>query len=107
MARPWNNIDKNASLRAKHDNTLSRLYEKDDRVDKAIVDVAEEVAKARQLPMSVISSAWCLHKGVNPIVGLNSKERIDEAVLAAKTVLSDEEITKLEAHYQPKNIMGY
>jgi len=44
--------------------------------------------------MATISTAWCLSKGVNPIVGLNSKERIDEAVKAVKLVLSEEEIAK-------------
>lgn len=57
--------------------------------------------------MAIISTSWCLSKGVNPIVGLNSKERIDEAVLAAKVVLTEAEIAKLESAYQPKVVTGY
>lgn len=57
--------------------------------------------------MAVVATAWCLNKGVNPIVGLNSKERIDEAVLATKVVLTEAEIAKLELAYQPKAVMGY
>ncbi|RGP77022.1 alcohol dehydrogenase [Fusarium longipes] len=107
LARPWNTKDEDASVRTQHDATLKRLYGKDNRVDKAIVDMVEQIAKARSLPMAAISTAWCLHKGVNPIVGLNTKERIDEAVLAAKLVLTEEEISKLESAYQPKSVAGY
>lgn len=57
--------------------------------------------------MAVIATAWCLSKGVNPIVGLNSKDRIDEVVEAVKVVLSAEEIDKLEAAYVPKNVIGF
>ena len=57
--------------------------------------------------MAIISTAWCLSKGVNPIVGLSSKERIDEIVKAASVVLTPEEIAKLEAAYMPKNIIGH
>lgn len=42
--------------------------------------------------MAVIATAWCLsQEGVNPIVGLNSIERIDEIVTALKVLLSKEE----------------
>jgi aryl-alcohol dehydrogenase-like predicted oxidoreductase len=58
--------------------------------------------------MAVVATAWCLSKeGVNPIVGLNSKERIDEILEAVKIVLTKEEIAKLEAAYVPKIVMGY
>lgn len=107
LARPWNGLDTNSSLRAQHDKTLTRLYDGKNEADKAIVDVVEEVAKARQVPMAVISTAWCLHKGVNPIVGLNSKERIDEVVVAANLVLTEVEINKLESAYRPRAVTGY
>ena len=57
--------------------------------------------------MSVVATAWCLSKGVNPIVGLNSKTRIDEAVLATEVVLSEEEIARLEQRYRAKAVTGY
>jgi aryl-alcohol dehydrogenase-like predicted oxidoreductase len=84
-----------------------RLYERESQVEKATVDMVEEVARERKLPMAVIATAWCLHKGVNPIVGLNSKEHIDEAVLAASIELSDSEISRLESAYQPRAVTGY
>jgi aryl-alcohol dehydrogenase-like predicted oxidoreductase len=107
LACPWNGLDANASLRSQHDKTLARLYDGESQTDKITVDMVESVAKARQLPMAVIATAWCLHKGVNPIVGLNTKERIDEAVVAANVVLTEAEIAKLESAYKPKAVTGY
>jgi aryl-alcohol dehydrogenase-like predicted oxidoreductase len=108
LARPWNDVDKGASIRAKHDAALERLVSRENVVDKAIVDAVEELAKARKLPMAVIAMAWCLSKeGVNPIVGLSSKARIDEAVLAVKVKLTEAEIAQLESAYQPKAVTGY
>lgn len=107
LARPWNSLDKDASLRSQHDAALPRLYDQESQVEKAIVDTAEQIARERDLPMAVVATAWCLHKETNPIVGLNSKERIDEAVLAAKTALTEDEIARLEAAYKPRAVTGY
>ncbi|KAF4427921.1 hypothetical protein F53441_14071 [Fusarium austroafricanum] len=107
LARPWDDLDESTSLRTQHDKTLGRLYNKENEADKATVDMVEQVAKERGVSMAIISTAWCLHKGVNPIIGLNSKERIDEAVLAAKFQLTDDEISRLESAYQPKTVTGY
>jgi len=50
-------------------------------------------------------------KGVNPIVGLSSIERIDQAVAAVKFMkdggLTEEEIKDLEDGYRPKVRIGY
>jgi aryl-alcohol dehydrogenase-like predicted oxidoreductase len=96
-----------STLRAETDATLPRILPHDDVVNKSIVDVVEEIAKKRAVPMAVISTAWTLHKGVNPIVGLNSKDRIDEIVKAVRIVLTEDEIAKLEAPYVPKNVVGH
>ena len=81
---------------------------RENEVDKQIVDTLEEIAKAKGLPMATVATAWCLSKeAVNPIVGLSSKERIDQIVDAVKVKLTEEEIEKLEKGYLPKNIQGY
>jgi aryl-alcohol dehydrogenase-like predicted oxidoreductase len=80
---------------------------RDDAVAQAIVTVVEEIAKERGLPMAAVSTAWCLSKGVSPIVGLGSKGRIDEVAKAVKVSLSAEEIARLEAAYVPKTVVGY
>ena len=106
LVRPWNSNDR-PSLRADTDFALTILFQKDVPIHQAIVTVVEEIAKERGLPMAAISTAWCLSKGVNSIVGLNSKERIDEVVKAAKLVLSEGEIAILEAAYVPKSVVGF
>lgn len=65
--------------------------------------MVEAVAKEKGVSMAAVATAWCLSKkGVNPIVGISSKERIDQAVEASKLKLSEEEIKRLEECYMPK-----
>jgi versiconal hemiacetal acetate reductase len=94
-------------LREGHDATLARLFDKENKVDEVTVKAVEEVARPRGLSMATVAAAWCLHKGVNPIVGLKSKDRIDEIVGAAKVTLAKEEIDKLEAPYIAKPVTGF
>ena len=55
--------------------------------------------------MAAVATAWCLSKSkVNPIIGLSSKQRIDEAVAAIHIRLTDAEIKELEEPYVPKVI---
>lgn len=96
------------TLRSGHDAILKRLFNRDNEADKATVITVEAIARARNLPMAVIATAWCLSKeDVNPIVGLNSIRKIDEIVSAIKVQLSQEDIEKLEAAYVPKVVTGY
>lgn len=58
--------------------------------------------------MAQIAMAWCLSKkDVTPILGLNKKERIDEAVAACNIQLDPEDIKSLEEPYMPKKRQGY
>lgn len=106
LARPWNSRD---SLREKTDNYLQVLVRsRDDKVDEEIIGRVEQVAKKLGKSMAQIAIAWCLSKkDVSPIVGLNKKERIDEAVEATKIKLGEEDIKYLEEPYQPKKRQGY
>ena len=76
----------------------------EDEVDEKVVGVVEQVAKEKGVSMAAIATAWCLHKGVNPIVGISSKERVDQTIEATKVKLTEEEVKRLEEHYQPKNV---
>ena len=76
-------------------------------MDKTIVDRVEEVAKKNGISMTGVATAWCVSKGVNPIIGLSSKERIDEAVKNSRIKLSEEDIAYLEEPYLPKAIVGH
>lgn len=103
LARPWSSRNTTRERTDKALDVLVRSREGD--ADKAIVDRVEELAKKKGVSMAQIAIAWSLsHPGVNPIVGLNSKERIDEAVASIKVKLSDEEIKYLEEPYVPKPI---
>ena len=106
LTRPW---DERSSHREQTDNFLKSLIRsKETEIDKAIVERVEEVAKKKGVPMAQIAMAWSLRQeGVNPIVGLGSIERIDQAVETLKVKLTDEEAKYLEETYMPKVIQGY
>jgi len=105
LTRPW---DDRTTVREKSDAFLHALVRShENEIDKAIVGRVEEVAKKRGVSMATIATAWCVGKGVRPIIGLGSKERIDQAVENAKYKLSEEDVKYLEEPYLPKTIQGY
>lgn len=67
----------------------------------------EEVAKKNGVSMACIASAWTIKKGVCPIIGLSSKQRIEEAVQNIHFKLSDEDAKYLEEAYMPKERQGF
>lgn len=71
-----------------------------------IVDAVEKIAKDKGLTMSLVATAWVLHKGCWPIIGLNSEKRIEETIQALQVKLSDDELKFLEAGYRPRNVEG-
>jgi aryl-alcohol dehydrogenase-like predicted oxidoreductase len=71
-----------------------------------IVDAVEKVAKDKGVSMALVATAWVLHKGCWPIIGLSSEKRIKEAVEALSVKLTDEECEYLEAGYRPRNVEG-
>ena len=105
LARPW---DSRVTKREQSDKMLALLIRsRETDVDKAIVDRVEEVARRNKVSMATIATAWCISKGVNPIIGLSSKARIDEALESSKFKLAAEDIVYLEEPYLPKVIQGY
>lgn len=109
LSRPFNS---QASKRENTDNYLKTMIRgKEDEINEKIVGKVEEIAKKHGVSMTTIATAWCLSKGsVNPIVGLGSKERIDQAVesvhFANSGKLTKEDIEELEASYAPKAVAG-
>ncbi|CAI6340373.1 unnamed protein product [Periconia digitata] len=99
LARPWATT---ATTRVESDQFAGLL--KSDS-DKAIVDCVEQIAKEKGVSMAQVAIAWSLKKGVNPILGLQSVKRIDEAVGALAVELSDEEVKRLEENYKAKSVM--
>lgn len=101
LARPWNS---RSTVREATDGTLKLLVRsRESDADQAIVARVEEVARKKGISMAQVAIAWSLsHPNENPILGLNSKERIDEAVASIQVKLSEDEIKYLEEPYVPK-----
>jgi aryl-alcohol dehydrogenase-like predicted oxidoreductase len=95
-----------ATTRARSDEFAHNLF---DDADFDIVDVLQELSKERGLPPAQIALAWLLHKpGVTaPIVGATKDRHIDDAVAAVGITLTESEILRLEAPYQPHSIRGH
>jgi aryl-alcohol dehydrogenase-like predicted oxidoreductase len=105
LTRPW--ADR-SSKRSTTDNFLEALiHSREDKIDQEIISRVEEVAKKNNVSMATIATAWVLKKGVMPIIGLGSKERIDQAVENTQFKLSDEDSKFLEEKYAPKERQGY
>ncbi|KAH6680451.1 aldo-keto reductase-like protein [Halenospora varia] len=110
LSRPFND---RSTKREKSDRMLNAMIRgKETEIDKTIITRVEEIAKKHGVSMATIATAWCLSKNsVNPIIGLSSKERIDQAVasvhFASSGKLSKEDIEYLEEGYAPKERQGY
>ncbi|GES66846.1 aryl-alcohol dehydrogenase [Aspergillus terreus] len=103
LARPWAS---RSTVREQSDIVLNMFIRaRETEADKAIVDRVEELAAKKGLSMAQVAIAWLLsHPSEYPIVGLNTKDRIDEAVASVQVKLTPEEIQYLEEPYVPKAI---
>jgi aryl-alcohol dehydrogenase-like predicted oxidoreductase len=105
LSRPFSD---RSSLREKTDATIKNMIRsKENEIDKETINRVEEMAKKKGVSMTTIATAWCLSKrSVNPIIGLSSKERIDQAVQSVKFAseggLGEEDVKYLEEGYLPK-----
>ena len=110
LSRPF---DDRTTKREKTDRMLNAMIRgKETEIDKRVIGRVEEIAKKHGVGMTTIATAWCLSKPkVNPIIGLSSKERIDQAVeavqFASSGKLTKEDIAYLEEGYAPKERQGY
>ncbi|KAL3423779.1 hypothetical protein PVAG01_05526 [Phlyctema vagabunda] len=119
---PWSPVARGALTRPFSDRTTTReksdmmlnsmIRGKETEIDKTVIGRVEELSKKKGVSMATIATAWVLSKEkVNPIIGLSSKERIDQAVqsvhFAGAGKLSEEDIKFLEEGYAPKERQGY
>lgn len=105
LAHPW---DDRTDEREQKDPFLKALFRTHElQADKTIVARVEEIAKAKGVTMAQVSVAWLMAKGSAPIMGLLTKEHIDQAVAATALVLTEEEAKYLEEPYQPKAVIGH
>ncbi|KAJ5805278.1 NADP-dependent oxidoreductase domain-containing protein [Penicillium riverlandense] len=76
-------------------------------VDEEIIRRVEDVAGKKGWKMSIVALVWLKSKGVVPIVGINSVERVQEMCELRGKVLTDEEIAYLEEPYQARPVAGH
>ncbi len=95
------------TTRAKSDPFADELYFREE--DFTVAECAAEVAKEHGVTASQIALAWLLNKPyiTAPIIGSSKMEHLDQAVSALDIRLNEEEIKRLEEHYQPHPILGH
>ena len=105
LTRDWNE----STERTRTDDYGTSLYGSTADSDRAVIERVAEVAKRRGVPRAQVALAWMLSKSVitAPIVGASKASHIDDAVAALSLVLTDEEITQLEAPYVPHAVAGF
>ena len=106
LTRPW---DDRSTKRVNSDLFLQYIVHSNaTAADREIVGRVERLAQDKQVSMAQVAIAWLLNKGgIAPLLGLSSKDRIDQAVEALSLPLSSEEMAYLEAPYVPKPVIGY
>jgi len=105
LARPYGS---RSTLRENTDAFLqNQIRKREIESDKTVTDRVEEIAKKKGISMAQVATSWSLSKGMCPIIGLNKKERIDEAIETLKIKLTEEETKYLEEPYVAKGVSGY
>ncbi len=99
-------IDYQGSDRAKGDGKASKLYGSE--ADAKIIQEVSRIAKERGVKAVQIATAWLLQvKGMTaPVIGATEVGQLQELIAAINITLSTEEITRLEAPYELKPILG-
>ena len=106
LAGTWERGGGRRTVRAGSDPVAEGLY---DDADFDVVDVVRAVAGEHGLPPAQIALAWLLAKPAvtAPIVGATKLPHLDDAIAAVDVVLSDEDVTRLEAPYRPHPVRGH
>ncbi len=73
-----------------------------------MVDALSKLAAKKGVSNATLAYAWLLHKGVTaPIVGASKTLQLDQAVAALDVALSDDDVKRLEAAYEPHPVLGH
>ncbi|WP_349999129.1 aldo/keto reductase [Stenotrophomonas lacuserhaii] len=77
-------------------------------LDGVVVETVELLAAQRGVSMGQISLAWMLAKPyvTAPIIGATAQGHVEEAAAALNRVLSEEEVSALEAPYVAHPLLG-
>jgi aryl-alcohol dehydrogenase-like predicted oxidoreductase len=95
--------------RTRTDISGQSFYANTEVEDGRVIDVVEQIAGERGVPMAQVALAWVLGKrGVSaPIVGASKVAQLDDAIAALAFQLNDEETARLEAPYVPHAVTGF
>lgn len=95
-----------ATSRAKTDDIAQNYYYR--KSDFKVVETLGKLAAKKGISNATLAYAWLLHKGVTaPIVGASKTTQLDQAVAALDVQLSEEDIKRLEAAYEPHPVLGH
>lgn len=105
LTRPWGEN----TARSASDQVMAKLYDNTEENDAAIAERLALVAEGKGVTRAQVALAWLLSKPAvtAPIIGASRAEQFDDLVKAVDVTLSDEEITLLEAVYQPHQAVGF
>ncbi|KAL9631306.1 MAG: hypothetical protein Q9164_005967 [Protoblastenia rupestris] len=104
LARPWGC---KGSIREMTDHFLDVFVDRHGEASLEIVKRVEEMARYKGVTMAAVALAWCLYRGVNPVVGMNTHERIDQSLQALQLKLSEAEFQHLEEPYVTLPVAGF
>ena len=98
--------DYQGSDREKGDRNAAAIYGSKD--ETAIIAEVSNIADERGFKAAQIATAWLLQvDGMTaPLIGPTQADQLKELIAATEITLSDAEITRLEAPYELKPIMG-
>ena len=105
LARPWGQD----TPRMASDKFGAMLFAKTEAADRQVVEVVQELAAKRSVPMSQLALAWLLAQpGLSaPIIGASKPMHLSDAVAALSLQLDGDEMAALQAPYQPHAVVGY
>jgi len=95
--------------RIRTDISGQSFYAATEAEDGKVINMVEQIAQERGVPMAQIALAWVLNKrGVSaPIVGASKAAQLDDALAALQLSLSEEETARLEQPYVPHAVTGF
>ena len=103
LAHPLGTVTKRNQI----DTISPMVWDHAKHLDEPVITNLQKMAQERGVSMAQEALAWVLSKPfiTAPIVGTTKPEHVQEAVAALDIVLSDDEMTALEAPYQPHNVI--
>ena len=94
------------TARAKADDTARKYYYRDS--DFKVLESLGKLSEEKGLSRATLAYAWLLHKGVTaPIVGASKAYQLDQALDAVNVTLTEDDIHRLEAGYEPHPVLGH